>query len=115
MTLPAPKLSSVVPRIPSGPAAAAPRKVRRPLIRSRLVSTLPVKPETEIPAASKSSPRRMSLNADPARPSVDSKRASTDAADAPSGASLKARKRISMLTPAGSSLNTAQSKPEPPM
>ena len=79
-----------------------------------LVSTLPVKPEAAITAASASSPRRMSLNFDPDRPSTDSNRASVDATDSGTGVSSKARKFMSTFAAKVSCWKTAQSKPEAP-
>ncbi|MNF72467.1 hypothetical protein D3C84_544470 [compost metagenome] len=104
MMLPAPK--EVTP---------APRNSCSPVIREILVRMLPWIPWVAMAAASASSPRSMSLNLEPDMPSVDSKRDSREAEEGAIGASLKARRRMSMLTPAGSSRNTAQSKPDIPM
>ncbi|MNR23228.1 hypothetical protein D3C85_1402350 [compost metagenome] len=92
----------------------APRNSCNPAIRPMLVRMLPFTPEVEMAAASRSSPLRMSLWDEPARPSMNSKRVSKDAVDGVTGVSSKARRSNSMLTPCGSSRNTAQSKPEAP-
>ncbi|MOA34829.1 hypothetical protein D3C78_1562380 [compost metagenome] len=78
------------------------------------VSTLPVVPESAIALASLLSPDSMSAWADPDMPSIEVKRASTVALDTGTGVSSKARSSRSAVTPNGSSLKPAQSKPEPP-
>ncbi|MCY1312243.1 hypothetical protein D9M68_390480 [compost metagenome] len=78
------------------------------------VSTLPVVPDSAIAAASLSSPRRTSACAEPDMPSTDVNRASTVAFEIGTGVSSKARRNRSAVTPKASSLNPAQSKPEPP-
>ncbi|MNL06874.1 hypothetical protein D3C87_1275260 [compost metagenome] len=87
MSLPAPprrmlppsNLSSAVPAMPSAPLPALPTRSRRPLIRSKLVSTLPLAPATASKSAVESSPLRKSAWADPDSPSTRSSRARIDA------------------------------------
>ncbi|MCY1383830.1 hypothetical protein D9M69_719950 [compost metagenome] len=84
----------------------APRNSCSPAIRAMpsAVSTLPSGPFSAISAASALSPRRMSPNCEPDRPSTKAKRSKMPALEAGTGGSKKSSTIMSASTPAGSNL-----------